>query len=132
MGILDLGRYKGIVFAITGFLVFIAIILAFNHGIAGQFAKNVAAVKFLSQHQVQPAAVYEAGKALTERLKRGEKIDEPLEALRKAAKAYDTALGGVAGGGMITDSTGEVIEISVLGGAEAHTALENTAKVWDG
>jgi two-component system chemotaxis sensor kinase CheA len=132
MGILDLGRYKGIVFAITGFLVFIAIILAFNHGIAGQFAKNVAAVKFLSQHQVQPAAVYEAGKALTERLKRGEKIDEPLEALRKAAKAYDTALGGVAGGGMITDSTGEVIEISVLSGAEAHAALENTAKIWDG
>ena len=46
MGILDLGRYKGIVFAITGFLVFIAIILAVNHGKAGQFSDDVAAVKF--------------------------------------------------------------------------------------
>ena len=43
MGILDLGRYKGIVFAITGFLVFIAIILAVNHGKAGQFSDNVSA-----------------------------------------------------------------------------------------
>ena len=42
MGILDLGRYKGIVFAITGFLVFIAIILAVNHGKAGQFSDDVA------------------------------------------------------------------------------------------
>ena len=48
MGILDLGRYKGIVFAITGFLVFIAIILAVNHGKAGQFSDDVTAVKFLA------------------------------------------------------------------------------------
>ena len=66
MGILDLGRYKGIVIAITGFLVFIAIILAFNHGIADQFAKNVAGVKFLAQQQAQPAAVYDAGRVLAE------------------------------------------------------------------
>ena len=51
MGILDLGRYKGIVFAITGFLVFIAIILAVNHGKAGQFSDNVAGVKFLAEQQ---------------------------------------------------------------------------------
>ena len=36
MGILDLGRFKGIVIAITAFLVFIAIILAVNHGKVGR------------------------------------------------------------------------------------------------
>ena len=55
MGILDLGRYKGIVFAITGFLVFIAIILAVNHGKAGQFADNVAGVKFLAEQRAAAA-----------------------------------------------------------------------------
>ena len=41
---------------------------------------------------------------LAARLKSGQKIDEPLEALRKAAKSYDNALSGLANGGMITDS----------------------------
>jgi hypothetical protein len=55
MGILDLGRYKGIVFAITGFLVFIAIILAVNHGKAGQFSDDVSAVKFSPSSASSPA-----------------------------------------------------------------------------
>src|SRR5690606_39260059 len=77
MGILDLGRYKGIVFAITGFLVFIAIILAVNHGKAGQFADDVAAVKFLAQQQAQPAVVHSAGLTLARTLRERQNIDEP-------------------------------------------------------
>ena len=114
MGILDLGRYKGIVFAITGFLVFIAIILAVNHGKAGQFSDDVSAVKFLAEQREQPGTVYAAGVDLAARLKNGQKIDEPLEALRKAAKSYDNALSSVANGGMITDSTGNVFRVPAL------------------
>ncbi len=114
MGILDLGRYKGIVFAITGFLVFIAIILAVNHGKAGQFSDDVSAVKFLAEQREQPGAVYAAGVELAARLKNGQKIDEPLEALRKAAKSYDNALSSLANGGMITDSTGNVFVVPAL------------------
>ena len=60
MGILDLGRYKGIVFAITGFLVFIAIILAMNHAMVGRFADDTAGIKFLSQAQTQPKAIHDS------------------------------------------------------------------------
>ena len=132
MGILDLGRYKGIVFAMAGFLVFIAVILAFNHGIAGQFADNVAGVKFLAQQQTQPAAVYAASRELTERLKSGQKIDEQLEVLRKAAHSFDHGLSGLTSGGMISDSDGEVIALGVLRGSESQALLSNTAKLWDG
>ena len=132
MGILDLGRYKGIVFAMAGFLVFIAVILAFNHGIAGQFADNVAGVKFLAQQQTQPAAVYAASRELTERLKSGQKIDEQLEVLRKAAHSFDHGLSGLTSGGMISDSDGEVIALGVLRGSESEALLSSTAKVWDG
>jgi two-component system, chemotaxis family, sensor kinase CheA len=131
MGILDLGRYKGIVFAITGFLVFIAVILALNHGKAGQFADNVAGVKFLAQQQTQPKAVHDASVELTRRLQAGEKIDETLETLRKAATSYDQALGGLRDGAMFTDSTGDVIVLSALANEEAAKALAASTKLWE-
>jgi len=131
MGILDLGRYKGIVFAITGFLVFIAIILAVNHGKAGQFSDDVSAVKFLAEQREQPGAVYAAGVELAARLKNGQKIDDPLEALRKAAKSYDTALSSLANGGMVTDDTGNVFVVPALTAGEAQGALANGKKLWD-
>lgn len=131
MGILDLGRYKGIVFAITGFLVFIAIILALTHGKAGQFSDDVSAVKFLAEQREQPGAVYAAGVELAARLKNGQKIDEPLEALRKAAKSYDNALSSLANGGMITDSTGNVFVVPALTADAAQSALANGTKVWN-
>ncbi|MGH8189760.1 MAG: hypothetical protein ACREUC_24600, partial [Steroidobacteraceae bacterium] len=129
MGILDLGRYKGIVFAITGFLVFIAIILAVNHGKAGQFADDVAAVKFLAEQQGQPRAVYDAGIDLTTRLKNGQKIEETLETLRKAAKSYDNGLSGLQSG-MITGSTGEVIVLSALTQDAAKSVVAEGSKAW--
>ncbi|HEV8331786.1 MAG TPA: ATP-binding protein [Steroidobacteraceae bacterium] len=131
MGILDLGRYKGIVFAITGFLVFIAIILAVNHGKAGQFSEDVSAVKFLAEQREQPGAVYAAGVELATRLNRGEKIDEPLEALRKAAKSYDNALSSLAGGGMVTDSAGDVFVVQALLDEKAQAALAKGTSLWN-
>jgi two-component system chemotaxis sensor kinase CheA len=131
MGILDLGRYKGIVFAITGFLVFIAIILAVNHGKAGQFSDDVSAIKFLSEQREQPGAVYAAGVELAARLKNGQKIDEPIEALRKAAKSYDNALSSLANGGMITDSTGNVFVVPALTAEQAQGALTSGTKLWN-
>ena len=86
MGILDLGRYKGIVFAITGFLVFIAIILAVNHGKAGQFSDNVAGVKFLASSSEQPRAVYDAGVELAAA---PEERAEDRRAARSAAQSRE-------------------------------------------
>lgn len=131
MGILDLGRYKGIVFAITGFLVFIAIILAVNHGKAGQFSDDVSAVKFLAEQREQPASVYTAGVELAARLKNGQKIDEPLETLRKAAKSYDNALSSLKNGGMITDSTGNVFVVPALTADQAQGALTKGMQLWN-
>lgn len=132
MGILDLGRYKGIVFAITGFLVFIAIILAVNHGKAGQFSDNVAGVRFLENQALQPRAVYDASVLLAQRLQNGEKIDEALESLRKSATAFDRALNGLANGGMISDTAGDIIVLPAMTTPEAVQQLANGSKLWDG
>ena len=132
MGILDLGRYKGIVFAITGFLVFIAIILAVNHGKAGQFSDNVAGVKFLADQAQQPRAVYDASVALAQRLQNGEKIEEALESLRKAAAAFDRSLNGLANGGMISDTAGEIIVLPSMTAPDSVEQLREGSKLWDG
>jgi two-component system, chemotaxis family, sensor kinase CheA len=132
MGILDLGRYKGIVFAITGFLVFIAIILAVNHGKAGQFSDDVAGVKFLADQAQQPRTVYDASVALAQRLQNGEKIDEALESLRKAATAFDRSLNGLANGGMISDATGDIIVLSSMTTPDSTQLLRDGSKLWDG
>lgn len=132
MGILDLGRYKGIVFAITGFLVFIAIILAVNHGKAGQFSDNVAGVKFLENQAQQPRAVYDASVALAQRLQNGEKIDDALESLRKSATAFDRSLNGLANGGMISDAAGEIIVLPSMTTPDSTQLLRDGSKLWDG
>ena len=131
MGFLDLGRYKGIVFAITGFLVFIAIILAVNHGKVGQFPDDVAAVKFLADQSQQPRAVYDASVQLAQRLKNGGKIDEAIENLRRAATSFDRGLNGLANGGMISDSNGDIIALSSLSTPEATAVLTESTKQWD-
>ncbi|MBM0103948.1 Hpt domain-containing protein [Steroidobacter sp. S1-65] len=132
MGILDLGRYKGIVFAITGFLVFIAIILAVNHGKAGQFSDNVAGVRFLENRAKQPGAVYDISVQLAERLRQGEKIDETLSSLQKAAAAFDNSLNSLANGGMITDASGDVFVLPTMTTPAAVERLKNASKLWDG
>lgn len=132
MGILDLGRYKGIVFAITGFLVFIAVILAVNHGKAGQFSDNVAGVRFLENQAQQPHTVHDASVELAQRLQNGEKIEDALETLRKAASSFDHALSGLATGGMITDSDGEILVLPSMSSPEAVEQLKNGSKLWDG
>ncbi|AMN48231.1 hypothetical protein ACG33_14215 [Steroidobacter denitrificans] len=130
MGILDLGRYKGIVFAITGFLVFIAVILAINHGRLGQLPDNVVAAGFLAEHQTQPRIVFDAGVLLTATLNMGEPIDEALESLRTAAKSYNDALTGLADGGRINLAGGRTIALPVLADEQAASLLADGMKIW--
>ena len=132
MGFLDLGRYKGIVFAIAGFLLFTAIILAINHGKAGSFSNNVVGVKFLSQHQAQPRVLFDSGAELAERLKNGEPIGDAMETLRKSANDFDHGLNGLSTGGMVNDSKGDVTVLSSLTTDEAKSAIASSAKIWAG
>lgn len=132
MGILDLGRYRGIVFAITGFLIFIAAILALNHGKAGQFADNVAGVRVLAEGALQPRTVYDNGVILQQRLSSGEKIDEALEALRRSAASFEKTLGALSSGGMVIDANGQNIALPALNTSSAQAALAGGAKLWDG
>jgi len=129
MGILDLGRYKGIVFAITGFLVFIAVILAINHSRLGLLPDNLAAVKFLAERHAQPRAVYDAGMALGARLDEGEPIDDALESLRSVARSYDDALAGLHDGGRI-ELEGNTIALPVLADDAATRLLADGQKIW--
>ncbi len=131
MGIFDLGRFKGIVLANTAFLLFIAVILAVNHTMAGRFADNVVGVKFLAEQQNQPRLIYESSLALTQNLSRGETIDVSLESLRTSAKAYDRALSGMRDA-IISDSDGDSLVIPALQSEKSKQLLAEANKIWDG
>lgn len=131
MGFLDLGRYKGIVFAITGFLVFIAAILAINHGKLTSLPDNVSAVRFLAERQAQPRAIFDAGALLRANLYMGEPIDESLESLRAAARSYDEALSGLAEG-RVNLAAGRTIILPTLAGEPAVGLLTDGMKIWSG
>jgi len=130
MGIFDLGRYKGIVFAITGFLLFTAMILAVNHSMIGKFDDNVSGVKFVSQQQAQPRLVHDSGIALANRLKAGEPIDADLEALRSAATKFDHNLGWLARH-QAMNANGDIVTLAALGGDKAKEIVANSTKIWD-
>src|SRR5262245_13297877 len=131
MGILDLGRYKGIVFAITGFLVFIAIILAMNHAMVGRFADDAAGINFLSQMQVQPKVVHDSAALIAARLKEGEKVEDAIETLRKSASAFDHGIIGL-GDGYVADASGETIMRSALVTPDAERMVTDGKKIWEG
>ncbi len=131
MGIFDLGRFRGIVFSLAGFLIFMAMILAANHTMAGRFADNVIGVKFLSEQQNQPRKIYEVSLALTQKLSRGEPIDASIESLRGSFKSYDVGLKGTLDA-IVSDSTGETLVMPALKSGEAEKLLGDARKIWDG
>jgi HPt (histidine-containing phosphotransfer) domain-containing protein len=130
MGILDLGRYKGIVFAITGFLVFIAIILAMNHAMVGRFADDTAGIKFLSQAQTQPKAIHDSAVLIAQQLERGDKIEDTIESIRKNAAAFDQAVISV-GDGMVLNSEGTTLQLPALTTSESAVLAANAKKIWE-
>ncbi|MFL6619651.1 MAG: ATP-binding protein [Povalibacter sp.] len=130
MGILDLGRYKGIVFAITGFLVFIAVILAMNHAMVGRFADNAAGIRFWSQAQTQPKAIHDAVVLIGEQLQRGDKIEDAIESIRKNSRAFDQAV-STASTGMVMNSDGVTLQNSALSTAESEALVSDEKKIWE-
>jgi two-component system chemotaxis sensor kinase CheA len=131
MGILDLGRFKGIVIAITGFLVFNAVILAINHSQAGRFADGLTAMKFLEEQRLLAKGVYESGVAVSDQLQAREPIESQLEALRAAATKFDRGLSLLANG-TVSDNSGKPIGVSALSGDEARKLIADAGKLWSG
>ncbi len=120
-------------FAITGFLVFIAIILAVNHGKAGQFPGQRRGRALPGE----PGAVAAGGLRLQrsrpaqQRLQNGEKVEEALESLRKAATNFDRLpSNSLANGGMITDASGEIPAPPSMTAPAAVEQLKSGSKLW--
>jgi HPt (histidine-containing phosphotransfer) domain-containing protein len=132
MGIFDLGRYKGIVIAITGFLAFIAFILAVNYNMVGGFSEDVIGVKFLAEQQSQPRQIHDSAVALAQSLGRGEAIDVSMESLRSAAKSYDLGLKGMQRDAIISDSQGDTLVMRALKNEKSKQLLGDAEKIWDG
>jgi HPt (histidine-containing phosphotransfer) domain-containing protein len=132
MGILDLGRYNSIVYTLGGFLLFVVGVLALNHQVADRFASGTVGAKYVAEQRVQPVAANMAANRLAERLNAGLDINSPLEELRTAAMAYDTAVVTLRGGKLPTGDGDNKMSVSQLFSSDARKHLDAIDKQWGG
>jgi HPt (histidine-containing phosphotransfer) domain-containing protein/two-component sensor histidine kinase len=131
MGILGyLGRYKAIVLWITAFLVFVAVILAYNTRFASQMANDAVGIKYISREGLEPQVMASNAQALAQKLANGQAIDSALEDLRMNATSFDGTFSNLASGGTVPDGTGNWIALSQIGTPEAQAELQKATKIW--
>src|SRR5262245_35975349 len=121
MGILDyLGRYKAIVLWITAFLVFVAIILAYNTRFASQMADDSVGIKYISRQGLQPQVMAFNTQTLAQKLTNGQAIESALEDLRTNATSFDGTFSNLASGGTVPDGSGGWVSLSQIGTPDAQ------------
>jgi two-component system chemotaxis sensor kinase CheA len=129
MGIFDLGRFKGIVFALGGFLLVVSGLLAYNFFNASQFATDAMGIKQVAQQQAQPQLLTASAGVLAARLANREDITAALSDLQRASRSFDETLNALATGGVVQNTEGKNVRLSVRS-AEAQTVLANASKTW--
>jgi two-component system chemotaxis sensor kinase CheA len=130
MGIFELGRYKVIVFAIAGFLMFTAGILIVNFQLAGRFATDAAGLRVTAQQALQPALIYKGSALLVNHLDAGQDIGPEVESLRASAQAFANTFAKLQNGTVaVGDKT---VTIGELNTTEAREILGKIGTRWAG
>jgi two-component system, chemotaxis family, sensor kinase CheA len=129
MGIFDLGRFKGIVFAIGGFLLAVSCLLAYNFFNANQFANDAMEIRQVSQQQAQPQLIAASAGAIAMHLAKREDIGPALAELQRASRAFEETVGAMGSGTSVKNAEGKDVSLSVSSDT-AQATLSNVAKVW--
>jgi hypothetical protein len=131
MGIFDLGRFKGIVLAIGGFLLVVSGLLAYNFFNAGQFGSDAMAIRQVSQQQGQPQLIAASAGVMAAKLANREDIGPALSELQRASRSFDETLGALATGGVVKNAEGKDVRLTLRSDA-AQTVLAGAATTWAG
>lgn len=129
MGIFDLGRFKGIVFAIGGFLLVVSCLLAYNFFNANQFANDATSIRQVSQQQGQPQLIAASAGAIALQLSKHEDIGPALSELQRASRSFDETVGAMESGSVVKNAEGKNVRLGVASDT-AQATLNNAVKVW--
>jgi len=130
MGVIDLGKYKTVVIAISAFLTFVTVVLAVNFQLASRFASDAVAVRYVSQQQGHPDVLWSAAELLNKRLQDRDDISQPLQQLRDAANSFDATMTALATSGAVVNEKGEMQSTSVAKSDEAQQVLRSIVQIW--
>jgi len=128
MGIFDLGRFKGIVFAMGAFLVAVSALLAYNYFSASGFATDAVAIKHVAAQTAQPQLMTANASVLTARLDSRDDIAPVWTELQKSWLNFDKTLSALAAGGVV-EAEGNRIRLSAPS-ATSQAALATATKNW--
>jgi HPt (histidine-containing phosphotransfer) domain-containing protein len=129
MGIFDLGRFKGIVFAIGGFLLLVSTLLAYNFFSAARFGSDALAIKQLAEQQAQPQLIATNAGVIAARLANREDIAGPLADLQHARLSFEETAIALSTGGNVKTSDGKTIHLSKPSD-DVQASLDTVNKVW--
>jgi HPt (histidine-containing phosphotransfer) domain-containing protein len=129
MGIFDLGRFKGIVLALGGFLLVVSGLLAYNFFNAAKFASDALEIRQVSQQQNNPQLMTASAGVMAARLASREDIGPALSELQRASRSFDETLSALSSGGVVKNAEGKNVRLSVQGDA-AQAALVAVNKTW--
>jgi HPt (histidine-containing phosphotransfer) domain-containing protein len=130
MGVIDLGKYKTVVIAITAFLAFVTVVLAANFQLASRFVSDAVAVRYVSQEQGHPDVLWSAAELLNKRLQDRDDISQPLQSLRDAANSFDATMTALATNGAVVTDKGDMQATSVAKSDAAQQTLRSIVQIW--
>jgi HPt (histidine-containing phosphotransfer) domain-containing protein len=129
MGIFDLGRFKGIVLAIGGFLLVVSGLLAYNFFNAGQFGSDALAIRQVSQQQAQPQLITASAGVMAAKLANREDISPALLELQRSSRSFDETLVALANSGVVKNAEGKDVWLT-LRSDTAQSVLAGALKTW--
>jgi HPt (histidine-containing phosphotransfer) domain-containing protein len=129
MGIFDLGRFKGIVFAIGGFLLLVSTLLAYNFFSASRFATDSMAIKQVAAQSAQPQLMTASARAIAAQLEKREDVGPALADLQRSWRSVDETLGALTSNGVVTNAEGKAVRLGVRSEA-GQAALANASRQW--
>lgn len=130
MGIFDLGKLKGIVLAVGGFLMGVSALLAYNYFSTSRFATEAVAIKHLAVQQTQPQLIAANANIIASRLAARQEVAPQIAELLAARVAIDETLTALSSGAAVKTSSGVSVRLTAHG-AEGQAALADAAKHWN-
>jgi HPt (histidine-containing phosphotransfer) domain-containing protein len=127
--IFDLGRFKGIVFAIGGFLVLVSTLLAYNFFSASRFATDAMAIKQVAAQSVQPQLISSSARSIAAQLEKREDVAPALEELKRSWVSMEDTLNALSTDGVMNNAEGKSVRLSVRGEA-GQAALGVALRNW--
>lgn len=130
MGILKLGKYKGLVAVLVLFLAATGAMLAINYVFAARTAESLSALRDVSEQRFQPRVIAAGAQLVRTDLAGRRYLGRGLNELKGAVKDFDSALAALDQHATAATGMQGFIDYAPLGSTRSQRSLQNLRQLW--